>query len=372
MEIKPDRIYCIDVLKGLGQLPDNFIDCIVTSPPYWNLRDYDIKDQMGLEQDPDDFINKLVEIMKECKRVLKPTGTIWLNLGDSYHKNLSGRKKVNPNWFQPKQRLLIPYRTAIKCQDELGLILRNDITWVKQLCNYRTKDSFGSCMPTAVRDRLNTTSESLFFFVKDPRYYFSLDSIRIPYKTKCLGLKKISQRDGRGVYADERRKLNPNPKGKIPGDCIMFPLEPSKERHFAMFPQTLPELCISAGCPEQVCKKCGMPRLIIKAGKNPYSFNFRVRDVKKGRIKHIDRKASEKEIKSYNEKEYVSRKKEKIVLGCNCRAGYRPGIVLDPFMGSGTTAIVAKKLGRNFIGFDLNRDYIKIANRRVSEINNGN
>jgi len=263
-----NKVHQIDVLEGLKKLPDNSIDCIVTSPPYWNLRDYNVKEQIGLEKNPEDFINKIVEIMKECKRVIKPTGTIWLNLGDSYFKKLGNTNK----WLQAKQRLLIPFRVAIKCQDELGLILRNDISWIKQVWNYKTKESFGSSMPVGVNDRLNTTSESIFFFVKTKNYYFNLDSVRIPY----------------------RDKGGANPKGKNPGDCIMFPLEPSREEHIAMFPKTLPEFCIKSGCPKN-------------------------------------------------------------------------GIVLDPFMGSGTTAIVAKRLGRKFIGFEINKDYLKIAKRRISE-----
>jgi DNA modification methylase len=271
MKFKLNKIYNTDVLEGLKKLSDNSIDCIVTSPPYWNLRDYNVEDQIGREKDPQDFINKIVEIMKEFKRVLKPTGTISLNIGDSYYKDLIESEN---NWKQHKQKLLIPFRIAIKCQDELGLILRNDLTWIKQVWNYKTKDSLGSSMPTGAKDRLNTTSESIFFFVKSKKYYFNLDNVRIPYRFKDIT----------------------NPKGKNPGDCIMFPLEPCREKHCAMFPKTLPEFCIIAGCPKN-------------------------------------------------------------------------GIVLDPFMGSGTTAIVSRKLGRNFIGFDLNKNYIKIANRRISQVN---
>jgi DNA modification methylase len=377
-----NKIHHIDVLSGLKKLEDDSIDCVVTSPPYWALRDYEIKDQIGLELDPKDFIKKLVEVMKECKRVLKPTGTIWLNLGDSYYSyNKSGGrgelfkryKKVRvlkSNWLQAKQRLLIPFRIAIKCQDELGLILRNDIKWIKQWANLKTKDSAGSSMPTAVTDRLNTCSESLFFFTKDKKYYFNLDNVRIPYRTPKLQYKKVGRINYLGRYSERKRVLRVNPKGKNPGDCIMFPLEPSKERHFAMFPSTLPEFCIKAGCPQKVCKKCGMPYLEIKTGGNPNSFNIRVRDTQKGRNKHLDRKASDKEINNYNEKSYSSKEKIKVVLSCNCNSGFQAGIVLDPFMGSGTTAITAKKLGMNFIGFDLNKKYIKIANRRLAEIGN--
>lgn len=381
MQIKENKIYRTDVISGLRSLQDNSVDCIITSPPYWALRDYGIEGQIGLELDPACYIRKIVDFMRECQRVLKPTGTIWLNLGDSYYTSITNGTKGNlikkyqkiegnlkSNWLQEKQRLLIPFRIAIQCQDELGLILRNDITWAKQVCNFKTKFSLGASMPSAVSDRLNTNSESLFFFVKDKKYYFNLNNIRIPYKE--LPKKKfVSQRDGRGNYSEKRLYI-PNSKGKNPGNCIMFPLEPSKEEHYAMFPSTLPEFCINAGCPSQVCKKCGTPLLIIEKRISPYAFNIRVRDAKKGRLKSSDRKASDKEIKSYNEKNYTSKGKERIVLNCSCNAGFKPGVVLDPFMGSGTTALVAKKLGMNFIGFELNKKYIDIANRRISQIGN--
>lgn len=363
--MQENKIYCIDVLQGLKKLDDESIDCIVTSPPYWALRDYNSSKQIGLEDNPQDYINKIVEIMKECKRVLKPNGTIWLNLGDSYYsktgnentssflknhrlpKNIRG--KFKSNWLQHKQRLLIPFRIAIKCQDELGLILRNNITWVKQWSNFKDKNSAGSSLPCSIQDRLNTNSETIFFFVKNPKYFFDLDSVKIPCRT--LELKG---------------------KDKNPGDCIVFPLEPSKEKHFAMFPPTLPEFCIKAGCPELICKKCGKPQLIRKSGGNSNAFNIRIRDVQKGRIKSIDRKASKKETENYNEKNYISKEKQKIILDCNCKAGFESGIVLDPFMGSGTTALVARKFGRNFIGFDVNKDYTKIAKKRLLKHERGN
>ena len=287
--MKLNKIHQTDVLKGLKKLEANSIDCVVTSPPYWALRDYGVKGQVGLEQSPQGYIDKICEIMKECKRVIKPTGTIWLNIGDSYYnltQRLNGKVigKIKSNWLQPKQKLLTPYRIAIKCQDDLGLILRNDINWVKQLWNFKTKTSIGGSMPTGVRDRLNTVSESIFFFTKDPKYYFDLDSIRIPLKETTLKRAKYNS----------TLKSRCNPKGKNPGDCIMFPLEPSRVEHIAMFPKSLPEFCIIAGCPKN-------------------------------------------------------------------------GVVLDPFMGSGTTALVCQKLGRKFIGFEINPDYIKIANRRLKE-----
>lgn len=282
-----NKIHKMDIFEGLKQIPDSSIDCIVTSPPYWALRNYRVKGQLGLENNPQEYIDKIVSIMKECKRILKPTGTIWLNIGDSFYnksrRSCGIRAKDDSNWLQVKQKLLTPYRIAIKCQDELGLILRNDINWIKQFWNVGTKESYGASMPTSVKDRLNTTSESLFFFVKQQKYFFNLDFIRLPHKTSTLK---------RARYKSKIKSCHP--KGKNPGDCIMFPLEPSREKHIAMFPTSLPEFCVSVGCP-------------------------------------------------------------------------KGGVVLDPFMGSGTTAIVAQRLGRKFIGFEINRTYIKIANRRIKD-----
>lgn len=340
-----------NVLEILKTFEDEYIDCVVTSPPYWAVRDYDNEEQIGLEEHPQEYIDKIVEVMKECKRILKKEGTIFLNLGDSYytksglgqgsnflkrHQQLSEgrdtlkeahtktRGKFHSNWLQSKQRLLIPFRIAIKCQNELGLILRNDINWVKQWCNWKTKESAGASMPTSVQDRLNTNSESIFFFVKQKKYYFNLDEIRVPNivmgvtEKRPAGIFRQKLYDGssynksddphlkqyqkpdrpdRFVRPDNLARISKHwqPKdniGKNPGDCVMFPLEPTKEEHFAIFPTTLPEFCIKCGCPEE-------------------------------------------------------------------------GIVLDPFIGFGTTGVVALKLGRKFIGIELNKKYIDMANERI-------
>jgi hypothetical protein len=212
-------------------------------------------------------------------------------------------------------------------------------------------------MPCPVKDRLNTTSESIFLFVKSQKYYFNINSIRIPLKESTIKRSKYNS----GF------KVPYNPRGKNPGDCIMFPLEPSREDHSAMFPKTIPEFCIRAGCPELICKKCGTPRLILEVGGNKNAFNIRIRDVQKRRLKSLDRKASQKEVENYNEKDYVSKLKKKVVLSCNCNAGFKSGVVLDPFMGSGTTAIVSKRMNRDFLGIELSKKYLDLANRRLNE-----
>jgi DNA modification methylase len=342
MELPINKIINGNALDVLKTFPDECIDCIVTSPPYWAVRDYEeqneiiwdgnpncqhefeiierkihsgnCKDnvnpavdseggyktewkyqdkyckkcnawqgQLGLEEHPQQYINHIVQILKECKRVLKSTGSIWLNLGDSYYTKSGSRQGTNfierhiemdagrnelhnaqtktrgkfkSNWLQTKQRLLIPYRIAMACQDELGLILRNDITWVKQILNWKTKESEGTSMPTSVQDRLNTNSEALFFFVKDKNYFFDLDAIRVKHKISSMKRNEYGRNDvGSKEGVSMGRPLNPgeflHPKGKNPGDCIIFPLEPSSENHYAMFPKTIPEFCIKAGCPKE-------------------------------------------------------------------------------------------------------------------------
>ncbi len=322
MKIELDKVYCGDALELMKKIPDDYIDCIITSPPYWAIRDYGVDGQIGLEEHPQDYINKIVDFMREAKRVIKPTGAIFLNLGDSfYSKSSSGqgnnfidvfngkiktkrlcdaykktRGKFKTNWLQHKQKMLIPYRIAIKCQDELGLILRNDIHWVKQFANIKTKESYGASMPSSVKDRFNTNSETIFFFVKSPRYYFNLKAIKIPIKKSSI----IREKYGRNYLKEspyfkqfEKNRLCELKKtGKNPGDCLHFPFEPRIKKHYATFPSSIPNLFINCGCPNG-------------------------------------------------------------------------GIVLDPFLGSGTTAITAVKLGRKYIGFDLNKNYCRMARLNI-------
>lgn len=221
MEI--NKIHLGNSLELLKKVPDNSIDCVVTSPPYYNVRDYGVDGQIGREQTLEDYISKIVSIMKECKRVIKPTGTIFLNLGDSY---FGDEIKSQGSWIVKKQKLLVHYRIAIKCQEELNLILRNDIHWIKQVTNYKTKESFGASVPCPIQDRLGLNSEAIFFFTKSHDYYLSLDSIRVPYKESSIKKIKSNRKYTReSPYKGQFLNMKINPLGKNPGDCIMFPLE---------------------------------------------------------------------------------------------------------------------------------------------------
>jgi len=184
---------CLEVLKTFDA---ESIDSVITSPPYWQLRDYGWSGQWGLEKTYQEYLDKMIELMKELKRVLKPTGTMFINLGDSYG-TVSGAMKDgkfgvkntnNQQFAQPKSidksLLLIPHRFAIRCIDELGLILRNDIIWAKR-----------NGMPESVKDRFSKKHEFIFFFVKSQKYYFDLDGVREKPKFEMVWSRKGSGND---------------------------------------------------------------------------------------------------------------------------------------------------------------------------------
>lgn len=341
---------CLEVLKSL---PDCSINCCVTSPPYFGLRDYgtgswvggdpncdhaeakiptrfdykidelqqhnkgsDVKlykkvcptcgavredKQIGLEDTPEDFINKLVDIFREVKRVLKDDGTLWVNMGDSYMSNTfsnrnfiddGGRggnkpvlKKNNPtDSLKVKDLIGIPWMLAFALRKD-GWYLRQDIIWHK------------SCaMPESVKDRCTKSHEYVFLLSKSSKYYFDYKAIQETAVSSDTSQYKnienfhVDYDDADGEAADEQSANNEGKRNKRD----VWTVNPShyKEAHFATFPEALIEPMILAGCPED-------------------------------------------------------------------------GIVLDTFMGSGTTAVVAKKHHRNYVGIELNPEYIKIAENRI-------
>jgi len=338
-----NRIHNLNCIEGLKLLPDNCIDCCVTSPPYFGLRDYGTEEQIGLEETPELFVDKLVSVFEEVRRVLKPEGTLWLNLGDSYAggggasghtsetKNMgattsaygavkSGGKKYG---LKSKDLIGIPWMVAFALRAN-GWYLRQDIIWHKP-----------NPMPESVTDRCTKSHEYIFLMSKSQKYFYDHHAI----KTAMLdsSISRITQ-DIDNQIGSERvpGKTNGNMKAHRPNgitrDRLLdydskekqlrtqvkrggfdkeadLPLpdalankksvwtvttKPFKEAHFATFPEDLIVDCIKAGCP-------------------------------------ID------------------------------------GVVLDPFMGAGTTALVSRKLNRNYIGFELNPDYISIANKRLHD-----
>ena len=285
-----NKIYQGDSLEVLKTFPDESIDCCITSPPYWNLRDYGVEGQLGLEPTFQEFVSKLCDLFDEVKRVLKPEGTCWVNLGDTYSGNKEGKTdnkvssylKENSSGIKKKATITekclcqIPSRFAIEMADR-GWILRNTIIWHKK-----------NAMPSSVLDRFTNKYEQVFFFVKSKKYFFDVDSIRVPFETmdysksdyrasreiksKMAGVenpekfgspraRSFNTKEGTKdrVLEENARKFGlrrpagsnytRNEIGKNPGDVWTLVSEPYPEAHFAMFPQKLITPMISSGCP---------------------------------------------------------------------------------------------------------------------------
>lgn len=307
--IKLNKIHNLDCLDGLRQLPEESIDCCVTSPPYWALRDYGFDGQVGLEPTFNEYVSRLCGIFDEVKRILKTDGTCWVNLGDTFYNATKWTNKEEcpqtiskgnnrnyktgrrePQGLPEKCLVMIPFRFAIEMVDR-GWIMRNTVIWHKP-----------NCMPSSAKDRFTVDFEYIFFFVKNKKYYFkqqyeefrsnSYDRARMAKaRTEYGG--KWAQESG-GAIKNQRAFVAGYSPGRNKRTVWTVNTKPFKEAHFAVYPEELIETPIKAGCPEG-------------------------------------------------------------------------GVVLDPFMGSGTTALVSKKLGRNFIGFEKNQNYISIANKRLTQ-----
>ncbi len=366
-----------DALEKLQELPDSCVDMCITSPPYWGLRDYGVEGQLGLEPTFQEYIDKLCNIFDEVNRVLREGGTCWVNLGDTYWGGGHGGNTVyevngklvkdkkygegsnavpTRKWnksYQAKCLCAIPERFVLE-MIERGWILRNTMIWHKP-----------NCMPSSVRDRFTVDFEYLFFFAKKRKYYF--EQQLEPWKDKrpadihraIHGCPEYG-----GKYRSEKRKGSfAMPESHCVGDprtgrnkrCVWtIPTKPFKDAHFAVYPPELIETPIKAGCPQFVCKRCGKPREKIYA-KRQYV----------GREKPASKKYVTSDVNSAGvRKRYTS---------CPYKAGFTPGIVLDPFLGSGTTAEVALRLGRKVIGIELNSEYVSIVRRRLAlvKVNSG-
>lgn len=376
-----NKVVCGDSFTVLKGIPAGSVDCVVTSPHYWALRSYgnDVK-ELGKEKTFQEYISKLVAIFDEVKRVLKPGGTCWVNLGDTYTSD--GKKEMSSkigSGIQAHQRAkndeyrkstasrgaryylnvglktkslcCIPDRFKIAMVDG-GWICRNDIIWFKR-----------SCMPSSVKDRFTIDYERIFFFVKQKKYYFEQqfepskdpeDDIRRLSKAKQYN---NDRQGGNSAFQLEGRKINTERimQGRNMRTVWDIPTQPSSIPHFAMYPEALVERMIRAGCPEFVCNKCGKAREKIYKINN---LDLSKRPTEKDKLSKIQ------DIKSSNlraEKEI----KEIGLTDCGCNAGFSGGIVLDPFAGAGTTCVVAKRLKRNYIGIDIFPKYCEIARKRI-------
>jgi len=320
-----NKVIVGDSREVLPKLPSESVDCIVTSPPYFRLRDYQEPAQIGLEPHVDDWVHELLLIGRELRRVLKPTGALWLNLGDGYAANT---REGAPT----KSLLLGPERLSIAFVAD-GWILRNKIVWAKT-----------NPMPTSARDRLSCTHEVLYFFTRERSYYFDLDAIRIPHKSRPGRVRTLPRRawsvppewrgpssgTNSGLDRLKAQGLSGHPLGKNPGD--VWPLATANHRgaHHAVFPEKLVERPLLSTCPEKVCIACGAP--------------WR---------RHLGRTLGHVAVCG------------ELAATCGCQAPSQAGLVFDPFIGSGTVAAVAARLGRNWLGVELNPEFAGWVNMRL-------
>ena len=308
------KLFNGDSLEVLKQLPDNILDCCVTSPPYYALRDYGYEGQIGLEQTPEEYISKLVAVFAEVKRVLKPSGTLWVNIGDSYAgsgkgawENKTAQKEVyvpdrdSPQCKMPKtwdrikakDLIGIPWMLAFALRAD-GWYLRQDIIWAKT-----------NCMPESVTDRCTKSHEYIFLLTKSPKYFYDADAIKTDAAEETAQRYKYQFFDGEAKHGAGRiddaintagmKEFN----GKANKRDVWFVnasggYTDERSAHYATYPKKLIEPCILAGCPEG-------------------------------------------------------------------------GVVLDPFNGTGTTGSVAIQWQRKYIGIDLSKDYIDMATRRLQK-----
>lgn len=233
-----NKVHCGHALKVLRKFPASTVDCVVTSPPYFNQRDYGDARQIGAESTINDYVQQLAAVFAEIQRVLKPTGTLWLNLGDKYKRG---------------QLLGMPWRVALNLIDQ-DWILRNEIIWHKP-----------NAMPSPSRKRLTVDHETLFFFTRDDNYYYDADSIREPHVTfssesrmkggrkhfgKRGGTPEQGKNQGSSNLHDGRWDQAFHPAGRNKRTVWKIPLSKSRETHFAVFPTELVATCIRAGSPE--------------------------------------------------------------------------------------------------------------------------
>lgn len=246
-----NQILLGDSLKVLQTLPDNFVNTCVTSPPYWGLRDYGTEGQIGLEDSPEQFVESLVQVFREVRRVLRDDGTLWLNLGDSYSGSGKGpagnlgathnercmentHSAIVPNGLKPKDLIGVPWKVAFALQSD-GWYLRQDIIWHKP-----------NPMPESVKDRCTKSHEYIFLLSKSSKYYFDNKAISEP--SKYAG-------DNRGARLDSRRGTECNSMSGVTGDMRnkrsvwTVTTHPFSGAHFATFPEKLIEPCILAGSP---------------------------------------------------------------------------------------------------------------------------
>lgn len=421
----PDfTLYHGDARHVLRELDEGLAQCIVTSPPYYLLRDYDEAGQIGMEQTLEEYVGALVDVFSEARRVLRDDGTLWLNLGDTYAAAPRGprhgrtsrlstperQERVSPvvnkrgraGDAKPKDLMLVPF--------EVALALRADGWWLRQVIVWDKPNP----IPESAKDRPTTSHEYVLLLSKRRRYWYDKDAIAEPatwerwgaqtMQKDVVGKAKIAKRQtkeelaakwpgisqhthgarlaGAGERGDESEpmdaRLTRNARSVWRGSTAQFP-----DAHFAVMPGWLAERCILAGCPESVCVRCGCARvritghdcaecgaLVPTQAKGCPACGFRNTGWREQRETNPATRAGESETVGplvARRTDLTPRNRVEGWSDCGCGADFQPGIVLDPFAGAGTTALAARKLGRRSIGIELSEASCAIAAARLAQ-----
>jgi DNA modification methylase len=367
----------------LKQFPDNTFHTVVTSPPYWGLRDYFNDDQLGQESTPEKYIENIVEIMEEVKRTLRKDGSVWFNIGDSYNNNSgfcrstkgwgrkgrekgsSDKKAIKHSVIKQKDLIGMPWRVVFALQEN-GWYLRCDIIWKKT-----------NPMPDGAKDRPTRGHEYIFLLTKSPKYFYDYYKVLEDTDEKPGGIQGFGAKDQKGTYRmDQDRTFQHYGKRnkRAVWECSVSTFQ---GEHFATFPPKLITPCIQASTSEYgCCANCRTPweRIFEKVEvKAPLKRNKD--NVKKGVEGNID--LFDANIETGQEKYTDKDSTEKTLVlesngwkkGCECKTDDKKRcLVLDPFNGTGTTGEVAMSYGQNYVGIELNPEYLKMARERLSNM----
>ncbi len=395
-----------DCRNVLEKMPEQSVQCVVTSPPYWGQRDYGVEGMIGLESDVQAWVAELVEVFRKVRRVLRDDGTVWLNLGDKYNNkpkgSLNGQDKSGltstrtqeqspPNIgglvpeLKKKDLIGLPWRVAFALQDD-GWYLRRDIIWSKP-----------NPMPESVTDRPTSSHEYMFLLTKSAKYFYDGDAVRTPLQPKTYT-----------TYGSTRTPLGNDALGKVKADNFgrTMPVRkprntdkqrgharphtgfndrwdgmtheeqqagganlrsvwniathPFSEAHFATFPEKLVEPCIKAGTSERgECPECGAPwERVVEKGYGPDTSST-------NHIAGGDRTIGQG-WEGTQRRATVNVTTTGWQPSCDHDAEPDPQIVLDPFSGAGTTGLVAARFGRRYMGIELNPEYAEMSRRRIA------